>query len=217
MFIVETRFFDWETKLVTTTNQTNSVFTSLWGLRLVRTLLSLSAEVERLARMRLSVCALTSRRHGICKLASGSCNRSTQTLHTTTETNNVRQQWPKDRRRHQSQSQYAKSRRYWILCKCLKPSDVGPTLEPFVWSANHYTKSKMNTQCVEMFRLQRFMSSEMESVAIVSAFKRAQPKTSLNDSGLLVSSTQQINFPPRLIYSRCLELFGFWIDLDSQI
>lgn len=73
------------------------VFTALWRLRLVRTLLSLSTTIERLTWLRLPVCAAASRRHGNHKLASGSSRLHiiiTQTLHTTTKTINVCQQWP---------------------------------------------------------------------------------------------------------------------------
>lgn len=47
------------------------VFTALWRLRLIRTLLSLSNSFERLAWLRLPVCTAASRRDGLWELASG--------------------------------------------------------------------------------------------------------------------------------------------------
>lgn len=137
----------------------------MWGLRLVRTLLSLSETIERLSRLWLSVCALASRRHGGWKLASGSHNiRITQTLHTTSKTNYVRQQWPTVWRNPQGQSEFSKSIRswrHWILCKCLKrkpkwqcqkglrwrPLDVCWYPQPLKKTINHPSTLKCGLMC----------------------------------------------------------------------
>lgn len=149
------------------------MFTALWGLRLARTLLSLSNEIERLARVRLSVCAASSGRHRVWKLASGS--QRLKELHAATKAINVCEQRVAVGKRHQGKSKYSKSirsRRNWILCKCLNQtktaskrfSFLSTNSIKFVYFANFLTpqKKKKPNQNMEMFSLQRFMSSEIQ-------------------------------------------------------
>lgn len=65
------------------------VLAALWGLRLVRPLLSLSIKVERLPRLWMSVCFTSSGGYRVWKLASRISSCVTETVHPATKTINV--------------------------------------------------------------------------------------------------------------------------------